>query len=49
MIYTIEFMPTADKVIQKWKKSNHNLHKKLVKVLIDIAKHPRKGTGHPEP
>lgn len=42
-------MPTADKIIQKWKKSNPSLHKKLINVLKDIAKDPRKGIGHPEP
>lgn len=49
MTYTIEFTPTADRIIRKWKKSNQNLHKKLIKVLQDIAEDPRRGIGHPEP
>ena len=49
MIYSIEFTPTADKIIQKWKRSNPHLYKKLVKVMLDIARNPRSGIGHPEP
>ena len=49
MTYDLKFMPAADKVVAKWKKSNPSLHKKLVKVLQDIALHPRTGIGHPPP
>ena len=48
MSYAITFLPSVEKVIAKWKKSNPLLHKKLVKVLQDIAEHPRVGLGHPE-
>lgn len=48
MSYRIDFTPTADKIIQKWKKSNPHLYKKLVKVMLSIAVNPRAGIGHPE-
>ncbi len=48
MIYTLEFTDDATKVIKKWKKSNPNLHKKLLKILHELAENPRIGTGHPE-
>lgn len=48
MIYSIVFSATADKIIRKWKKSNPGSYKKLVKVIKDIALHPREGIGKPE-
>lgn len=48
MIYSIRFTPTAEKNIQKWKKSNPVNYKKLVEVVKDIALHPRSGIGKPE-
>lgn len=49
MTYTLEFTDDAKKVIKKWKKSNPNLHKKLLKLLHELIENPRVGTGHPEP
>lgn len=49
MSYSVVFLPEVDKVIAKWKKSNPNLYKKLVKIILAIAENPRAGTGHPEP
>lgn len=49
MTYTLEFTDGAKKVIKKWKKSNPNLHKKLLKLLHELIETPRSGTGHPEP
>lgn len=49
MMYTLEFTDDAMKVIKKWKKSNPNLYKKLLKLLHELADNPRIGTGHPEP
>ncbi len=49
MTYTLEFTDDAKKVIKKWKKSNPNLHKKLLKLLHELIVNPRVGTGHPEP
>ena len=44
MMYTLEFTEDATKVIKKWKKSNPNLHKKLLKLLHELADSPRVGT-----
>lgn len=49
MSYKVMFSVSADKVISKWKKSNPQLYKKLIKVLLDMERHPREGIGHPEP
>ena len=49
MTYELKFVPYVEGIICKWKRSNPHLHKKLVKVLQDIAEHPRMGIGHPEP
>ena len=49
MIYTIRFTDEAAKIVEKYKKSNPNAFKKLSKLLVEIAEHPREGTGHPEP
>lgn len=48
-MYTIEFDPSVDKIIKKWKKSNPILFKQLIKIIKDIQQHPRTGLGHPEP
>ena len=49
MNYTIRISDEAEKVIAKYKKSNPINYKKLSKLLIEIAEHPRTGTEHPEP
>ena len=49
MNYHIDFIPDVDKAITKYKKSNTQLFKKLVKLLEDISLHPKTGIGHPEP
>ena len=49
MIYSIRFSDEAEKVVEKYKKSNPIAYKKLSKLLIEIAEHPREGTGHPKP
>lgn len=48
-MYKIIFDSKCEKIISKWKKSNPNLHKKLIKVVVSIAQDPRHGIGHPEP
>lgn len=48
-MYKVSFDSKVEKTIAKWKKSNPNLHKKLIKIILDIAEHPRHGLGHPEP
>jgi len=49
MNYTVSFSKKAEKTIEKYKKSNPVSYKKLSNLLVDIAKHPREGIGHPEP
>lgn len=49
MIYEIKFDKKLEKTIEKIKKSNKFLSKKLRDILEDIALHPRTGIGHPEP
>jgi len=49
MIYTVRFTEEAEEVIAKYKKSDTIKYKKISKLLIEIAEHPREGTGHPEP
>ena len=49
MSYQINFVPIVEKNIKKWKKSNPIIHQKLIRILLDIAEHPREGIGHPEP
>lgn len=49
MSYLVRFVPTVEKDIRKWKKSNPVIYKKLVKIILDIADHPRTEIGHPEP
>ena len=48
MSYNIKFSDDAEKVVQKYKKSNPIAYKKLSRLLNEIAIHPRIGTGHPE-
>ena len=49
MNYELNFSSKAKKVIDKWKKSNPNVFKKLTLILEELTTHPRTGTGHPEP
>lgn len=49
MTYEVVFANATDKVISKWKKSNPNLYKKFVKVMLELQRHPKEGLGHPEP
>ena len=49
MSYRIQFSEEAQRIIKKWKKSNPTSFKKLYRLLPELEKHPRTGTGHPEP
>lgn len=48
-MYAVKFDEAVGKTIAKWKKSNPILYKRLVKIVLDIARDPRHGIGHPEP
>ncbi len=49
MTYILDFSEEAKDSLAKYKKSNPQLFKKIAKLLLEIAEHPRTGTGHPEP
>ena len=49
MSYQISFTPEPEKVLPKYKKSNPNAFKKFLKLIPELAEHPKTGTGHPEP
>ncbi|MBQ9560849.1 MAG: Txe/YoeB family addiction module toxin [Prevotella sp.] len=48
-MYKITFAPQAEDGLSKLKRSEPASFKKAVKLLNEIAEHPRTGTGHPEP
>lgn len=48
MSYSITIAKSAQKVLKKWKKSNHSLFQKASNILEELIEHPRTGTGHPE-
>lgn len=49
MTYKISFSSKAETALAKYKKSNPQVFKKISKLLVDIALHPRTGIGKPEP
>jgi len=49
MNYTIRLLDAAEKTLAKYKKSNPVAYKKIARLLMEIAEHPKTGTGHPEP
>lgn len=49
MSYKIDFSKIAQKTIEKWAKSDPQMHRKLTAILNEIVRHPRTGLGHPEP
>lgn len=48
-MYTITYAPEAKEGLVKLKRSEPASFKKAVKLLNEIAEHPKTGTGHPEP
>ena len=48
MKYTIELTDRAMNVLKKFSKSSPAMAKKILKLLDDIAEHPRDGIGKPE-
>ena len=48
-LWKIRFTQNAIKTVSKYKESNPVQYKKLVKLLNELLKHPRTGTGHPRP
>ena len=49
MSYSINYSKQTEKVLKKWKKSNLIAFNKFKLLLKELEKHPRTGTGHPEP
>ncbi len=48
MTYSIKVSRNVERVVVKWKKSDPVLFKKFMKIIHDIADHPRTGLGRPE-
>ena len=48
MTYAIKLTKSVEKVLKKWKKSNPQLLRKVHIIFLELAEHPRTGTGHPE-
>ena len=48
-MYAITYAPEAKEGLAKLKRSEPAAFKKAVKLLNEIAEHPKTGTGHPEP
>ena len=48
-MYTITYSPEAKEGLAKLKHNEPQSFKKAVKLLNEIAEHPKTGTGHPEP
>ena len=45
MSYQISFTPEAEKVLTKYKKSNPNAFKKFLKLIPELAEHPKTVNG----
>jgi toxin YoeB len=48
MIYSLEFVDTAKRDIQHLKKNEPQAYRKVVRLVTELRKHPRSGTGHPK-
>lgn len=48
-MYIITFAPKAEEGLAKLKRDEPASFHKAVKLLNEIANHPKTGTGHPEP
>lgn len=48
-MYKITYAPKAEEGLAKLKRSEPASFRKAVKLLNEIAIHPKTGTGHPEP
>jgi toxin YoeB len=49
MIYDIIFSEEAEDDIKYLKRQEPQSYRKLLKLLIELQKHPTTGTGHPKP
>lgn len=47
MSYQISFTPEAEKVLTKYKKSNPNAFKKFLKLIPELAEHPKQEQDTP--
>ena len=48
-MYNVKYSFKAKEGLEKLKKSEPSNFKKAVKLLNEVAIHPKTGTGHPEP
>ena len=47
-MYTIRYMPKSEEDLQRLKRNEPKAFQKAVKLLNELALHPKTGTGHPE-
>ncbi len=47
-MYSLDFSKRALSGIKGYKKFNPSAYKKIEKILLELSRHPREGTGHPE-
>ena len=48
MAYTVEFSKEAVADVERLKRNNPELLKKLAKLIVEVGSHPRSGTGQCE-
>lgn len=48
-MYKVTFAPIAEEGLAKLKRNEPASFQKAIKLLNEIAVHPKTGTGHPEP
>lgn len=48
-MYKVTFAPIAEEGLAKLKRNEPACFQKAIKLLNEIAVHPKTGTGHPEP
>ena len=49
MTFEIRFTDTANRGLVRLAKSEPRAYKKAIKFIDELKKHPKTGTGHPEP
>ncbi len=49
MIYTLEFVDSAKKDIQRLKRNEPLAYRKVMRLIAELRMHPTTGTGRPKP
>ena len=48
MIYTLEFVDSAKRDLQRLKRNEPHAYKKAIKLIVELRNHPRICAGHPK-